>query len=288
VEVQMRKTEEKIEDRIEDTEERVSEERNDDLTPIFKDREDDKVVEEKITPKQRFFNAVDKLGNLVVLNLLFTLTCIPVVTIGASIVALLTMTNRLMNNSQTYIVREYFDVFKKNFKKATILWILQLVAAGLIYYQMYRYADPATSDTSPLKYIIPLECLIFTIGVPLQLPLVARYENTIINYIINSFVFALYNFFTLLSMVSPIFVVILLYIAFPNAYVYTWYLWFLILTSLLFYYYSYILKRMYAKIEAQMENADSEAEDDEVDAESDDKESADEEDDKTKDGKKDE
>lgn len=286
----MRKTEDKIEDRIEDTEERVSEERNDDLTPIFKNREEDKVVEEKITPKQRFFNAVDKLGNLVVLNLLFTLTCIPVVTIGASIVALLTMTNRLMNNSQTYIVREYFDVFKKNFKKATILWILQLVAAGLIYYQMYRYADPATSDTSPLKYIIPLECLIFTIGVPLQLPLVARYENTIINYIINSFVFALYNFFTLLSMVSPIFVVILLYIAFPNAYVYTWYLWFLILTSLLFYYYSYILKRMYAKIEAQKENAVSEeVEDDEDEAESeDDTESADEEDDKTKDGKEDE
>jgi uncharacterized membrane protein YesL len=195
-----------------------------------------------------------------------------------------------MNNSQTYIVREYFDVFKKNFKKATILWILQLVAAGLIYYQMYRYADPATSDTSPLKYIIPLECLIFTIGVPLQLPLVARYENTIMNYIINSFVFALYNFFTLLSMVSPIFVVILLYIAFPNAYVYTWYLWFLILTSLLFYYYSYILKRMYAKIEAQKENAVSEeVEDDEDEAESeDDTESADEEDDKTKDGKEDE
>ncbi len=239
-----------------------SKDTNKNIDPVFKDHEEDKNYVEKLTPKERLFRFIDKTGELIILNFIFVLTCIPIITIGASIVALLTETNRMVNNKEVYVVKEYFTAFKENFKKATILWILQLIAIIAIYLQLAYYVDPSRSANSPLKYFIPLEILIFTIAVPFQFPLVARYENIIPNYIINSFVYAALNFFHLLSLISPLFLVGFLYYTSPSAFVYTWYLWIVLFTGLLFYYYSVVLKRLYAKIEAPKPEAD----DDDADA----------------------
>ena len=42
----------------------------------------------KLSPDNKFFSAVSKIGDFIVLNLLFIITCIPVITIGASCCAL--------------------------------------------------------------------------------------------------------------------------------------------------------------------------------------------------------
>lgn len=237
-----------------------SEDNTNDVTPIFTDHEDDINYKEKPTPKQRFFRICEKLGELFFLNIVFVISCIPIITIGAAVVAMYVESFRIVNNTETYVVKEYFIAFKKNFRQSTILWIFQIIAIALIYLQLIFYADPLRNADSPLKYIIPFEILIFTICVPLQFPLVARYENTIMNYIINSAVYAFMNIFTLLSIISPIFIVAALY--YINNWIFnnTWYLWLLILTSLLFVYYSYILKRLYSKIEATQKDTTNEKE----------------------------
>lgn len=84
-----------------------------------------------------------KLADLMLLNFLTLLLCIPVVTAGAAFTALDYMCLKIVRNEETYIIKGYFKSFKENFKQATAIWLIILwvmaVVAGDIW--IMRYAD---------------------------------------------------------------------------------------------------------------------------------------------------
>jgi uncharacterized membrane protein YesL len=69
------------------------------------------------------FHFLELFANLVILNLLTILLCIPVITGGAAIAALHYSVLSMTRNADNYIVKNYFRSFKENFKRGTILWI---------------------------------------------------------------------------------------------------------------------------------------------------------------------
>ncbi len=86
-------------------------------------------------PDSKFLQVLGRITDLIVLNFLFLLTCLPVITIGASITSLYTLCFRLMREEYCGIVRPYFQDFRRNFKQATVVWLLLLAAMiPAIYY----------------------------------------------------------------------------------------------------------------------------------------------------------
>ena len=88
---------------------------------------------------ERFFNQegwlyrfLNRLWDLIVLNVLFILTCIPIITIGASICALYTVTMKGVRKEDSYIASSYFKAFKENFKKGTLIWLLLLAVWSVL------------------------------------------------------------------------------------------------------------------------------------------------------------
>ena len=82
----------------------------------------------------RFFNLdspvmvfLSKMADLMILNLLTLLLCIPIITAGDAITALYYMTIKIVKGEEGYIVRGYFKSFKENFKQATLIWLMVLV-----------------------------------------------------------------------------------------------------------------------------------------------------------------
>ena len=73
-------------------------------------------------------SVLDTLGSLFTLNLLFLLFSLPVVTIGASVTAMYTVTLRMIDKREGKVFAGFWGAFKKNFKKATIIWMLILLA----------------------------------------------------------------------------------------------------------------------------------------------------------------
>ncbi|MBQ5867931.1 MAG: YesL family protein, partial [Lachnospiraceae bacterium] len=65
------------------------------------------------------WRAMDRMGDLMILNFLFIFFSIPIVTIGASTTALYTMTFKLLDETEGNLVKNYFKAFKNNFKQAT-------------------------------------------------------------------------------------------------------------------------------------------------------------------------
>lgn len=77
----------------------------------------------------RFFSRVI---DLVILNLLFIICCIPIVTIGASLTAMYSITLKMVRNEESHIIREFLKSFKQNFRQGTILGAIAIIIGFFI------------------------------------------------------------------------------------------------------------------------------------------------------------
>ena len=134
-----------------------------------------------------------RIFDLILLNGLFVITSLPVITIGASLTALYRMTLHLPEGTEGPIVRGYFSAFRRNFKPATLVWlpalaILTFLGADL--YIIFHYLDKSLRMLQ-----IPVWILLFlTVSVLIYaFPLLSEYENTIRGLFRNSILLSLAN-----------------------------------------------------------------------------------------------
>lgn len=134
------------------------------------------------------FQALSRLADLMLLNIIFLVTCIPIVTIGAAWTSLSYMTLKMVRNEESYIVRGYFKSFKQNFKQSTIMWIIVLLLAFLLYMD---YRIMAVMTDVPGHNIIMIGIYAITLmGIFLLqylFPLVAKFYNNTKNMFKNAF-----------------------------------------------------------------------------------------------------
>ena len=78
------------------------------------------------------FRALNRISDLMILNLIFILCCIPVVTIGPALTGLYYVALKIASNEEGYIVRGFFKSFKQNFRQGLIIWLI-LLAAGCVF-----------------------------------------------------------------------------------------------------------------------------------------------------------
>lgn len=71
-------------------------------------------------------------SNLVILNLLWLLCCLPVVTAGASTAALYAVVIQMVKGEDSYIARSFFSSLKQNFRQAAVLWAVLACGAALV------------------------------------------------------------------------------------------------------------------------------------------------------------
>lgn len=85
-------------------------------------------------PENSFFSFIGAIGNFIMLNLLFVLCCIPLVTIGASYTALYYTMFKITEDNTLQIAKDFFHSFKENLKQSTIIHIiLTVIGAFLIF-----------------------------------------------------------------------------------------------------------------------------------------------------------
>ncbi|MFC7624803.1 DUF624 domain-containing protein [Microlunatus sp. GCM10028923] len=92
------------------------------------------------SPAMRFLS---KLADLMVLNLLFVATSLPLVTLGASLTALNATAISLVTDRYDSVPRTYFDAFRSNLRQGTLLGLaaLGLVAVVAAWYVVVDRAE---------------------------------------------------------------------------------------------------------------------------------------------------
>ncbi|MCD7750739.1 MAG: YesL family protein [Lachnospiraceae bacterium] len=159
----------------------------------------------------KFMRALSKLADLMWVNILTMVCCIPIFTIGASFTAMHTVVYKLYKNEEGYITREFFKAFKSNFKQSTLMWliylVLGLVLCGDIWLMYKEYVDLATF----FKVIIGVAVVVYLFSLAWVFVLQSRYENPIKYTLKNTLVISLSHvMYTLMMIILFLLPVVLL------------------------------------------------------------------------------
>ena len=133
------------------------------------------------------FSFLNKMADLCILNLLFLLCCLPVITIGASYTALYTMTLKMAYNKEGYIAKGFFKAFKDNFKQSTLIFIPALLVIFFMLADIRIFSAPGNSQYRVLligAYLILFLTAMFLLFV---FPITAKFSNTTIQTVKNTF-----------------------------------------------------------------------------------------------------
>lgn len=92
----------------------------------------------------KFSQVIMKIVDCFYASILWVIFSIPVVTIGASTTALFHVAHTTLNREGGYVLKTFLRGFKTNFKKATIMWLIQLVALAVLGYDIFIVRQLAT------------------------------------------------------------------------------------------------------------------------------------------------
>lgn len=147
--------------------------------------------EELVVFKESLRRFLNTAADLILLNFLMILCCLPVVTAGAALTAGYTsMLRTLRGVEQNFPFKPFLMDFKKSFRTATFSWLLLLlclaVLAGDYYYAVY-VSDPVNRFFLIFAIVVALLLMLAAVWL---FPLIARYENTVRRHIRNAFLMA--------------------------------------------------------------------------------------------------
>lgn len=141
-----------------------------------------------------FMQSLSRMADLLWLNLLAAVCCVPVITIGASMTALNYMTLKMVRNEECYITRGFFKSFKQNFRQATIIWLVILLVAGVIFADFVIMNNVGHSFNRVVRILVTIVGVIVTFTVTYIFPLLAKFDNTVFRTIKNAFVISVLQF----------------------------------------------------------------------------------------------
>lgn len=140
------------------------------------------------------FRICSKIADIFLLNLIFVITCIPLVTIGASLTALHSVSTKMVKGEEGYIIRGFLKVFKENFKQATGIYLIMAALGIVIGTDIYFWMNLEGAFANVMSAVsIGAACFWF-MGLIYVFVLQATFENPVKRTIINSFLIALQRF----------------------------------------------------------------------------------------------
>lgn len=162
----------------------------------------------------RFFNvdnpvwaAIDTLGKIIILNILWMICSLPVITMGASTTALIYACLKL-RHKEGYIIQNFFHSFKDNFKQATVIWLIMLVIGAIL------AADMVLGNQSGTTFGNIMRIGAFVVAVPYSFvllyvfPVLSKFVNSVKQTFKYAFGLSLQNWkLTIVMLLLNVFVV---------------------------------------------------------------------------------
>lgn len=165
-----------------------------------------------------FFRTMTQIVDLVYVSLLFLLCCIPVFTAGASMTALYYTVHKTIKHGHSYVTREFFGAFKRNFKQATLVWLLLMLFYGVVgteCYLMYQYAIKGQAIGK--IYIVLMVVIALVVIWNLYLfPYIARFSNSTKQIMKNAAFFAAGNMLRSVLLFVLLIFFVLLVVSWPG------------------------------------------------------------------------
>lgn len=139
------------------------------------------------------------LFDLIVLNGLWFLCSLPLVTLGASTSALHAVVLRTVRGEEPAVVKAFFSAFRRNFGQATLMGLIAVLMGAVV------YADASFAlllegwSRSLFLVIAAVVALLLLTFLTVAFPLQARFENKLRGHLLNALLLAAAQPFRLLA-----------------------------------------------------------------------------------------
>lgn len=142
------------------------------------------------SPIMRFLSRV---GDMMILNILVMICCIPIVTVGAAFTAMHYVLLKMVRDEEGYLIRGFFKSFVQNFRQATLMWLLMLLVAAVYVGDLYIFGYSGVVFPKALIIAIIAVGITMLMVTMYVFPLLARFDNTIRNTFKNAAVLTFAN-----------------------------------------------------------------------------------------------
>lgn len=147
-------------------------------------------------PENKFWSFIGKIADVCFMGVLWAITSLPVFTLGAATAAFYSFTLDQVKDLEGGVWNSYFSAFKRTFKKATCLWLLQLVAGLFLAANLYAaWQLYVSSGILGLGLLSLAFCgtLVFALVSLYVYPILASYDFSVKKVIRDSFIMAVGN-----------------------------------------------------------------------------------------------
>lgn len=136
---------------------------------------------------------INTLCNYIVLNLLFLITCLPVITIGTALASLYSVTLKEARGEYGYLVRTYLQEFKKNLKSGTSAFAVLFLTGAVLLFNLIFWHSLGSIASQIVTALIAVAGIVWFFVFTYTFPLTARFENTTKQTLLNAFCFFMSN-----------------------------------------------------------------------------------------------
>ncbi|MCR5426293.1 MAG: YesL family protein [Lachnospiraceae bacterium] len=120
-----------------------------------------------------------KVADLMWVNILTLILCIPIVTAGAAFTAMHYVCLKIVRDEECYITKSYFKSFKENFGQATVLWLLMLLVVLIFIGDFYLILNKLVNLPSWTNMLLLGVALLVLLVMIMIFPVQAKFANPI-------------------------------------------------------------------------------------------------------------
>lgn len=130
--------------------------------------------------------ALVNIGEMILLNVLFVLCCLPVLTAGASAAAMYTVAFHNLEGKGGHVCGQFFAAFRANFKKATLQWLVMLAVAALLYADFCIITQTDFAGKAVVEVVFVIVLTLYLPTLTFLFPIQAYFENTVAKTLKNA------------------------------------------------------------------------------------------------------
>ena len=131
------------------------------------------------SPDSKIMQIISRFCDIVILNLLFLVTCLPLFTIGAASAAMYTVVFRMDTDKEEGLFRTYFRAFRDNFLQGTAIWLLLALFGAASCVNMVQFSQLGGVLGYLLFLIAMLVFLVVVLIFSYVFPLLSQFRNSI-------------------------------------------------------------------------------------------------------------
>lgn len=192
-------------------------------------------------PENRFWSFMNKLAEVLAVTLLWLLFSIPVITIGASTTAFYQFTLKQTDDEEGYVWQSFKKAFVRNFRQATVLWLMVLAAGMFLAVDLYACLNITMPSLLQVVCFGMILCLglVYLLSAIYIFPILSRFHHSIRDILRHSLIMSLGNLYMSVT-------ILVMFTAF-GALVYFWPFLFVFCAGLAVFFSSYLFRSVFRR-----------------------------------------